>query len=70
MASCEWCWHHSEPYNRPDSYYATMRQAESEGWPCTKNDENGARLRAGDYWDEATKRDTRNDPQPIPERPE
>lgn len=48
-----------------------LRQAEREGWPCTKNDENGARLRAGQFWDEAAKRDTRLDPitPPTPETP-
>jgi hypothetical protein len=59
--SCEHCWNEArKPDGCPSEHYsATMRRAEAEGWPCTKNTEEGARLRAGDYWDEATKRDTR-----------
>lgn len=65
--SCEHCWAkaHAHPLWERDpnaAYYATMRQAEAEGWPCTKPDsEEGARARAGDYWDEVRKVDRRND---------
>ena len=71
VASCEYCWNRSG-YPFHDEYGAVLRRAEAEGWPCTKNTEEGARLRAGQFWDEATKRDTRDDsrdarPTPTPE---
>lgn len=56
MAACEYCWSLSVP----GEYGQTIRRAEEEGWPCTKNDEEGARLRAGQFWDEASKSDRRN----------
>jgi hypothetical protein len=58
MSACEYCWERSSPVVGYD-YSATVLRAEEEGWPCTKNDEEGARLRAGQFWDEATKSDRR-----------
>ena len=55
MASCEYCW----SLSALGEYSKTIARAEAEGWPCTKNDEEGARLRAGRFWDEATQTDTR-----------
>ena len=60
--TCEHCWHNSDPERRPDSYYFAMAEAERDGAPCTKPDEQGARLRAGEYWDAERKIDTRRAP--------
>ena len=63
--SCEHCWERKEFNQSVDDelgYVTALRIAERDGWPCTKDDENGRRLRAGQYWDEATKRDSRQTP--------
>lgn len=59
MASCEKCW--SEASRRAlleggsvsDHYYRVMKEVEDSGNVCTP------RERAGQFWDEATQRDTR-----------
>ena len=56
MAACEYCWSRRRD---GEEYWYTIHRAEREGWPCTKDTEEGARLRAGEYWDEATKTDRR-----------
>lgn len=61
MASCEYCWSISVP----GEYGKTIARAEAEGWPCTKDTEEGARLRAGQFWDEDTKTDRRLVTNPI-----
>lgn len=68
MPSCEYCRGRSDALSDGSGgYYTTMAIAEREGWPCTKNTEEGARLRAGDFWDEARKCDTRNEAHHTPE---
>ncbi len=57
MTTCEDCWAHSELTG--ESYEATVRKAERDRWPCTKNTEEGARLRAGQFWDSKRKVDMR-----------
>ena len=61
MASCEYCWERKYRYalDPVDGYYRAMENAEREGWPCTKDDGEGARLRAGQFWDADRKVDTR-----------
>lgn len=56
MASCERCWSRSDG---AEDYSRVMREAERDELECTKNTVEGARLRAGQWWDEATQRDTR-----------
>jgi hypothetical protein len=56
MAICEYCWSRRLD---AEEYWYTIHRAEREGWPCTKDTEEGARLRAGQFWDEATKTDRR-----------
>ena len=72
MASCERCWSraHSLPewdHDPSAAYYAAMAEAEARNDVCTHKTEEGARARAGDYWDEAAKRDTRLPAHPVPE---
>jgi hypothetical protein len=63
MASCEYCWERRHDYavngDPVAGYYRAMGTAEEEGWPCTTPTEEGARLRAGQYWDAERKVDTR-----------
>ena len=61
MASCEYCWERKYLYAKDgySGYYRAMEAAQVEGWPCTKQDEEGARLRAGQFWDAERKVDTR-----------
>jgi len=58
MSACEHCWAMSRLIGV--EYQDVLARAELKGWPCTKDTEEGARLRAGQWWDEATKRDVRN----------
>lgn len=66
MASCEYCWSVTRD---GDEYSETRARAEAERWPCTKNDEKGARLRAGQFWDDATKTDRRTTTKSAVEKP-
>jgi hypothetical protein len=56
--------HHHQTYARfggdelPTDIIAVCKRCH-EKWPCTKNDTLGAKLRAGQFWDEATQSDTR-----------
>ena len=56
MPACEHCWSQRDT---DDDYYRVMQRALAEGWECTKDTPEGARMRAGLWWDEATQRDTR-----------
>ena len=66
MASCEHCWSRSHD---AEGYYRVLREAERDGDECTKNTIEGARLRAGQWWDEVTQRDTRTTPVVPPPTP-
>ena len=66
MASCEYCWERSgSGQGSAFDYKATLRQAEMDGSACCERDadgeltENARRLRAGQFWDDATKTDRR-----------
>lgn len=61
MPSCECCWNGAWTV---EDYYAEMAAHEKRGCECTKPTPEGARLRAGRFWDEARKADTREDPPP------
>lgn len=43
-----------------DDYYAAMLDAEKRKAPCTQDTPEGAKARAGQWWDEATQRDRRD----------
>lgn len=61
--SCECCW--SDRQRRELSSFAHVEYSdvcyahEARGCVCTKNTEAGRRARAGQFWDEEAKRDTR-----------
>ena len=58
MSACEHCWSNSGwPF---DDYATVLRRAEAEGAECTKDTLDGRRLRAGQWWDEATQSDVRD----------
>lgn len=55
--TCEHCW--GERIMRQMEYSAVIDLAEREHWPCTADTPEGRKLRAGQFWDETTQRDTR-----------
>lgn len=62
MASCEHCW--GEAYRRGIEYREMLLIAERDNLPCCEKvdgvlTERAARHRAGQFWDEAEKCDTR-----------
>lgn len=62
MTSCERCW--LEAQRRGIEYKEMLLIAEREGHPCCQTGdgvltEQAIRLRAGQFWDEATKSDRR-----------
>ena len=66
MSACEHCWGlaRSRAYHSgrttADEYYIQMERAEREKAPCTQNTPEGARLRAGQWWDTENEIDTRD----------
>ena len=42
-------------------YHDQIDKAEKSNAPCTQNTPEGARLRAGQFWDEENQRDKRTD---------
>jgi hypothetical protein len=67
MTSCERCW--SEAQKRGIEYRDMLRIADAEEHPCITNTLEGARLRAGQFWDDATKTDTRTPAKAAVESP-
>lgn len=57
MSACEYCWGRRWLFN--DDYYAAMLDAEAEKAPCTTDTLEGAKARAGQWWDEENQRDRR-----------
>ena len=55
--SCEHCWALAQALGT--DYSAELLRAERENAPCTRDDEDGARLRAGQFWDADRKIDRR-----------
>lgn len=57
---CECCWNHRDIYD-PDgnAYRNEMAEHERRGCACTKPGPQGARLRAGQWWDDERQRDER-----------
>ena len=66
MPMCERCWGRAymSGHDQVEEYYRIMTEAEAEGAICTQKTEEGARARAGQYWDEERKCDTRTLPTP------
>jgi hypothetical protein len=62
--SCEHCWVRAQMLGV--EYRKVLAMAEREQWPCTKDDLQGAKLRAGQFWNDSTMSDTRVNP-PVPE---
>lgn len=63
MPSCECCWNMRPIHLPPDEGYArTLKEHEAIQCVCTKNTLEGARARAGQFWDETTQKDTRDKP--------
>jgi hypothetical protein len=60
VSACEHCWSMSRL--RGVEYYDQLHKAERDGDPCTQNTLEGARLRAGQFWDEAAQKDRRDSP--------
>lgn len=58
MSACEHCWSMSRLL-RID-YGDQITKAEETNAQCTQNTVEGARLRAGQWWDEETQRDSRD----------
>ena len=59
MPSCERCWVEAQRWNI--EYQEQLRRAEVNGEPCVQNTPEGAKLRAGQFWDEKLQRDRRYD---------
>jgi len=64
MASCERCWWAAHSRSTWDidpsaAYHAELADAQERGDVCTRQTVEGAKARAGEYWDEATQRDRR-----------
>ena len=58
MSACEYCWGRSRLLGI--DYYDAMKMAEKENAPCTKATVEGAKARAGQWWDEETQTDKRD----------
>lgn len=64
MASCEYCWWNA--HDRPEweqdcnaAYRAELADAERTHAPCQGESLSAQRLRAGQFWDEASQTDSR-----------
>ena len=63
MSACECCWadRYSFDTDRTESAYSKALQAHAErNCLCTKDTPEGYRARAGQFWDEERKVDTRD----------
>lgn len=59
MSACEYCWGRRWLFD--NDYYKAMADAEKSKAPCTTDTIEGAKARAGQFWDEATQTDKRHD---------
>ena len=57
MSACEHCWSMSQRLGI--EYQDQLKKAEDANAPCTQNTLEGARLRAGQWWDEKRQMDKR-----------
>jgi hypothetical protein len=60
MSACEYCW--SMRHFFGGDYYASMKDAAERKAPCTQPTLEGAKARAGQFWDEEKQRDRREEP--------
>lgn len=58
MSACEHCWETARL--RRIEYHDQVERAEREKSPCTQDTIEGAKLRAGQWWDDETQTDRRN----------
>lgn len=58
MPACEYCW--IRRFFFDNDYYKSMKAAEDEKAPCTTDTLEGAKARAGQFWDEEKQRDRRD----------
>lgn len=61
--TCEHCW--AVAGGSYTEYKRVIARADREEWPCIKNTLEGAKLRAGQFWNEATMSDTRVNPPAV-----
>ncbi len=59
MSACEHCWTMARMLGI--EYHDQISKAEQSNSPCTHNTIEGAKLRAGQWWDEEKQRDRRTD---------
>lgn len=59
MSACEHCWRMARLLGI--EYHDQLAKAERDFAPCTQDTIQGAKLRAGQWWDEENQRDRRND---------
>ena len=68
MTACECCWNsasfraHTEHKCVADVYQTIGIEHQDRGCVCTENTEAGRKARAGQFWDDVRKIDTRDDP--------
>jgi len=58
MSACEYCWGRRWMFD--DDYYKAMADAEKNKAVCTTNTLEGAKARAGQFWDEDAQQDRRS----------
>lgn len=58
MSACEHCWGMARLMGI--HYHDQLARAEREHATCTQDNIDGARLRAGQWWDEEKQRDSRS----------
>jgi hypothetical protein len=49
-------------------YHEQLAIAEAENWPCVRDTIEGAKLRAGQFWDEEKRIDRRDATSAVPEK--
>lgn len=57
MSACEYCWGRRDLFG--GDYYKAMKDAEERKAPCTQDTLEGAKARAGQFWDEERQCDRR-----------
>lgn len=58
LSACEHCWSMSRLTGL--EYHDQLALAERDNLPCTRDTIQGAKLRAGQFWDEAAQKDRRD----------
>lgn len=63
MSACEYCWGRRWMFG--NDYYKSMEAAEKEKAVCTTDTLEGAKARAGQFWDEEKQMDRRKSESPV-----